>query len=76
MKNEIINKMVYPFTNVIYRFNQGKKKNLSLNQVIQVSSNIKIVYQIFYNFKELYGSHWKAIQKISELYIPQYETVR
>jgi hypothetical protein len=76
MMTEIIKKMVYPLNNVIYRFNQGRKKNLSLNQVIQVISNVKMVYQIFNNFAEMYGSRLKAIQKINKLFIPQYETVQ
>jgi hypothetical protein len=74
MTTEIIEKMVYPFTNVIYRFNQGRKRNFSIKQVILVTLNIKIVAQIFNNFTRLYGSRWKAIQKINELYVPQYET--
>jgi len=68
MTIEIIDKMRNPLTNVMYRLNQARKKNLSINQVTQVLSNIKIVNQVFNNFTELYGSRWKAIQKINKIY--------
>jgi len=68
MNIEVFNQFLSPFQSIIYRYNASRNKNLSLSQVLYVTSNYKLVYQVFNNFTELYGSRLKAIQKINEIY--------
>ncbi|KPA15434.1 hypothetical protein MHK_004353 [Candidatus Magnetomorum sp. HK-1] len=68
MNFEIIDPILSPFRSIIYRYNATRNKNFSINQVLQVTYNFKVCYQIFNNFTELYGSRWKAIQKINQIY--------
>ncbi len=49
------------------RIGAYRKKGISLTQLSILFSNSKVLAQNMRNFTELYGSRWKAIQKMNEI---------
>jgi len=73
MNIEKFDQFLSPFKNLIYRYKTTLNKNFTSHHILQIPLNMKLCYQIFNNFTELYGSRLKAVQKINDICNVKYE---